>query len=77
MATPQARARYVWARAMTVLRALVIAGSIAYAGGIVSWLVLQTLFGDTRWWWLALANTFALYLFVPRTGLRRLVGRGI
>jgi len=27
--------------------------------------VLRTLFGDTRWWWLALANTFALYLFMP------------
>ena len=35
-----------------------------YATGVVLWQALRLAFGD-RWWWLALANTFSLYLFLP------------
>lgn len=42
----------------------VAALAIAYAAGIVAWQGLRLLAGD-RWWWLGLANTLSLYLFLP------------
>jgi len=35
-----------------------------YILAVVAWQVLRLAAGD-RWWWLALANTFSLYLFTP------------
>lgn len=46
------------------IRGLASAVSLAYAGGILSWLVLRTWLGD-RVWWLALLNTFVPFLFLP------------
>jgi endonuclease/exonuclease/phosphatase (EEP) superfamily protein YafD len=39
-----------------------------YAVGIVAWQVLRLVAGD-RWWWLALANAFSPYLFLPLVAL--------
>jgi|YNPNPStandDraft_1061719.scaffolds.fasta_scaffold35944_2 endonuclease/exonuclease/phosphatase (EEP) superfamily protein YafD len=38
---------------------------LSYVGGIAAWLVARTLLADSRWWGLALANTFAIYLYLP------------
>src|SRR4051812_49034406 len=38
--------------------------SWVYVGLIALWLVLRAIFFD-QIWWLALLNTFAIYLFVP------------
>lgn len=37
---------------------------VAYAAIIVVWQILRLVFGD-RWWWLGMANSASLYLFLP------------
>ncbi|MCD6290943.1 MAG: endonuclease/exonuclease/phosphatase family protein [Anaerolineae bacterium] len=59
------RLRDVSARARQVVCGVTTFVTLAYVGGIVAWLVLRQFFPDSRWWWLALADTFALYLFTP------------
>ena len=41
--------------------------NIAYTTGILLWVPLQIFFGD-RWWLLYIANTLAIYLFLPLIG---------
>lgn len=41
-----------------------IAFSLVYAGTIVTWLILQGIYGDT-WRWLYFANIVAVFLFIP------------
>lgn len=43
---------------------VIAALSGAYASSVIIWQALRLLAGD-RWWWLALANTLSLYLFLP------------
>ena len=51
-------------RAMRRIADLLTAARVVYAVTIVGWQALRLVFGD-RWWWLAVANTFSLYLFLP------------
>lgn len=47
---------------------LIVALCLLYAAAIVGWQAARLLFGD-RWWWLIVANTFSLYLFLPLAAL--------
>ncbi|HEY64444.1 MAG TPA: hypothetical protein G4O02_07715 [Caldilineae bacterium] len=47
------------------LRMLSVILATAYSGGIILWLVLRVILPDSRLWCLAVANTFAEYLFLP------------
>ncbi len=38
---------------------------LSYVGGVIAWLIARALFADSHWWGLALANTFAIYLYLP------------
>jgi len=50
---------------MGLIRDLAASVVMLYGGAVAAWLILRLLFPDSRWSWLALASTFALYLFVP------------
>jgi vancomycin resistance protein VanJ len=43
---------------------IIAALAVTYAVAVVAWQALRLIAGD-RWWWLALANTASLYLFLP------------
>ena len=65
MASGRGRASAWRVRLASALRWGVRIGVLVYVAGILLWLVLRALWPDSRWWALALANTFALYLFLP------------
>src|SRR5437899_8542604 len=49
------------ARALAVVLALL---ALAHLAGLLGWVAVHALLGDSRWWSFLL-NTFVLYLFVP------------
>jgi endonuclease/exonuclease/phosphatase (EEP) superfamily protein YafD len=49
---------------MRRINGLIVALCVAYAIAVVVWQGLRLIAGD-RWWWLASANVFSPYLFLP------------
>ncbi len=58
--------RYTFGLRITaILRFLAQTLIVTYTTGIAIWLIARVIWPDSRWWGLALANTFAFYLFAP------------
>lgn len=53
---------------MSILRAILTFIAALYTLGLIAYLLLRVLFSD-RFWWLALANNFAPFFFLPLVAL--------